>query len=825
MKNNYKIFSPVLLVFLLITSQNLFSQVLVSDGSEDVSANSPAVFEVRSNTKGMLIPRITTAQRTTLTNTAVAGLLVFDSDLGGFFIYGNTSAKTLGWVDLSSGAGIWKKSGNNIFLTNSNYNVGIGTNTPSRKFVIKAENDNDTLFEILDKDNKPLMIITPKLSKFYFNEAAKGVAGGFAVGRYATAKANISDTALFIVTQDSTRVYTSSNAKGVAGGFAVGRYATAKGNPIKYFHTSIDSTRVYTNGSGKKGVAGGFAVGRYATAKGENAKKYFYADIDSTRIYTDGSETKGVAGGFAVGRYATAKSKSTENNYMYMVPKNYFLGHLAGNRIQTGSGDGQYNTFFGYKAGFNNFGSIFGTDTVGSRNVFVGYEAGLQNSNGGDNICLGYNSGRETHYGSNNLFLGSNTGLNIRRSTDNVFLGSNAGRGYKISDAVSEYNVIIGKNAGRDIYGTKYNVFIGHEAAMGYVTTDSITGNQNVIIGKSAGLRLTSGDDNVFVGAFTGRYNKAGEGNVFVGQGAGTNSGTGNYNTYLGHHSGHSSGFNTTSDPNYNTAVGYYSGFKNETGEYNTFLGHKAGYCEGGGSGDNNVFLGNSTGYSNLSGYDNVFIGHSSGYDNETGYDNVFIGFEAGKYNDSGFGNVVLGYQAGQSNQVGEKNVFIGYKAGRAEFGSNKLYIANSQTLPLVYGEFDNGYLKVNGNLEVTENININQNAFCITLTAGEIITAGDVLVISTSADLLVIPSSSASDKTVIGIATENAESGNPVTIAIGGAVQVMINNTVTRGDFLETSTTSGEAQSSGTTGLPGDFAIALEGGTAGNKVWVVLKK
>ena len=45
--------------------------------------------------------------------------------------------------------------------------------------------------------------------------------------------------------------------------------------------------------------------------------------------------------------------------------------------------------------------------------------------------------------------------------------------------------------------------------------------------------------------------------------------------------------------------------------------------------------------------------------------------------------------------------MFIGYRAGFYETGSNKLYIANDDTTtPLIYGEFDNEILNVNGKLK-----------------------------------------------------------------------------------------------------------------------------
>ena len=61
-----------------------------------------------------------------------------------------------------------------------------------------------------------------------------------------------------------------------------------------------------------------------------------------------------------------------------------------------------------------------------------------------------------------------------------------------------------------------------------------------------------------------------------------------------------------------------------------------------------------------------------------------------------------MGYRAGNNNQTGSGNVFLGYYAGFYETGSNKLYIDNSFTsTPLIYGEFDNRILTINGNLEV----------------------------------------------------------------------------------------------------------------------------
>jgi hypothetical protein len=118
-----------------------------------------------------------------------------------------------------------------------------------------------------------------------------------------------------------------------------------------------------------------------------------------------------------------------------------------------------------------------------------------------------------------------------------------------------------------------------------------------------------------------------------------------------------------------------------------------------------NTFIGLSAGYSNNHGDGNVFLGFGAGYLNTTGDYNTFLGYAAGYYNTAGSKNTFLGAGAGVFNTAGNGNVFLGYHAGHHETGSNKLYIDNSGTAtPLIYGEFDNKILTINGNLMLNTN-------------------------------------------------------------------------------------------------------------------------
>jgi Chaperone of endosialidase len=97
-----------------------------------------AMLDVQSVTKGFLMPRMTTNQRTTIAAPA-EGLKVYDTDSKSFWYYNGT-----GWIQLSTGAATnyWALNGSHIFNSNAG-NVGIGLNSPLAPLHIR--NDNEAL--------------------------------------------------------------------------------------------------------------------------------------------------------------------------------------------------------------------------------------------------------------------------------------------------------------------------------------------------------------------------------------------------------------------------------------------------------------------------------------------------------------------------------------------------------------------------------------------------------------------------------------------------------------------------------------------------------
>jgi len=222
----------------------------------------------------------------------------------------------------------------------------------------------------------------------------------------------------------------------------------------------------------------------------------------------------------------------------------------------------------------------------------------------------------------------------------------------------SGFHVMIGDSTGMDNAAnarTIENTFIGHK------TGSKNQANWNTFLGARAGENNLLGWDNVFIGTWAGRWDSTGQCNTYVGSASGSFNKTGWNNTYLG----------------------YGTGFQDSAGR-------------------NNVFIGYLTGWKNTTGRLNAFIGTNAGFSNTSGIENTYLGTTAGGSNTTGNSNTCLGRRAGMWNQTGSGNVFIGYYAGANEMGSNKLYISNSDTIaPLIYGEFDNGLLKLNAETRV----------------------------------------------------------------------------------------------------------------------------
>jgi hypothetical protein len=353
------------------------------------------------------------------------------------------------------------------------------------------------------------------------------------------------------------------------------------------------------------------------------------------------------------------------------------IGHQALAALTTGTG----NTAIGYQAS--------NTTTTGTNNTVVGYSAtpGTISSN---NIVIGYEAGNTntTAYG-NSTYIGYRAGRGFSGDDDQVVLiGSNAGElnfgawavgvGFQANYNTSGYGIIgVGHQANRTNNGA-YSISIGYQAGYGSGGENAIrigkqsgqtsTGTNTIAIGAES-LKISTANDIVAIGHQTLINLTTGTGNTALGYQAGLGLTTGINNTILGYSAGGTNnsyvtviGYDANTDGNYGVAIGWLT----KAGEFSTSIGTLAG--------------GNSSGATY----------------------NVFIGDSAGRFN-NGDRNVIIGKNAGYGSNNASDSIFIGYQAGYNETGSNKLYIENSDsTSPLIYGEFDNNLVRINGRLETS---------------------------------------------------------------------------------------------------------------------------
>ncbi len=402
--------------------------------------------------------------------------------------------------------------------------------------------------------------------------------------------------------------------------------------------------RVFVNDQ-LKAAGGGFTVGRLSTGKAV-AGDIFSVVPNNVNVYIDDSTgVKAAGGGFTVGRLSTGKAAGDEN-FLTVTPDStrVYINETSKSGFAVGK--------LGAVSGLQNF--MF----LRKGNYFIGHNSG-ERTTGLYNLFLGYESGFSNTTGTSNTFVGHLTGYSNTSGYNNIFMGNQAG-----------YNNELGY----------MNVFIGYQAAFNN-------------IGDGGGF---NGTYNVMVGYRAGYSNTSGGGHVIMGYNAATQVSTSNYMTAIGYNAG------AGSTGSYNVFLGGETGKQYGVGDYNTCVGMSAGVAA---AGTGNSYYGAQSGWHN-DGSNNTAIGRAAGYGANTyAYNNAtYIGAYSGLKQTSGSNNTFIGYSAGRSSTTGAGNIFLGYQAGYYETTvSNRLFIANSSTsTPLIYGEFDNQLVRINGDLQYT---------------------------------------------------------------------------------------------------------------------------
>ncbi len=112
------------LVLLLFLASSLSASSQVAINTDGASPDNSAMLDVKSTTQGMLLPRMTSAERIAIASPAT-GLTVYDLTTQSYWYYNGTA-----WTTLANSP--WTVNGNNIYA-NITGKAGIGTTIPDDK--------------------------------------------------------------------------------------------------------------------------------------------------------------------------------------------------------------------------------------------------------------------------------------------------------------------------------------------------------------------------------------------------------------------------------------------------------------------------------------------------------------------------------------------------------------------------------------------------------------------------------------------------------------------------------------------------------------------
>jgi hypothetical protein len=501
----------------MLSTAAAFAQVKVGDNPNTILPTS--ALEIESTNKGVLIPRMTKAQKNAIA-TPSTGLLIFQSapDSVGFHYYSGTVWL---WLNPNNTGNDWKTTGN------------VGTDT--------AVNFIGTT------DNEPL--------RFKQNNAWMGQwdvnKGNYLIGKV-TGK-SITNGTNNIGMGDSSLYANTTGSNNIGMGYKslrkniTGSDNTAYGYQSLYSNTTSGNTAIgsfaltsNTNGINNTAIGKGTMLdninGNFNTALGTNA----------LQSNTSGGANNAIGGQALINNITGSNNIAIGYNALQsntVGSRNVAISTVAANLNTTGSSNVSigFSSLFSNSIGNNNvaIGDSAAFYSTVSDIVAIGSKALYKNTTGIDNFALGSNTLYSNTTGQGNFALGNSALYDNTTGNRNVALGINAltynttgvgnfGLGYDAlrGNTTGGYNVAIGDLAMRDNNSGSSNIAIGDQALL-----SKTAGINNIAIGGSAGSLNYTGLSNVFIGEDAGFFNN-GSSNVFIGYNAGR-SATGSNQLYI----------------------------------------------------------------------------------------------------------------------------------------------------------------------------------------------------------------------------------------------------------------------------------------------------
>ncbi len=562
-----------LFLTILLNVPAVYCQIAINTNGS--SPDNSAMLDVQSTAKGILIPRMTAAQRDAITSPAT-GLTVFVTDDSTFYFYsGSRWEKARKWI-----------LENSRLYTDTTLSVGIGTSTPGGKFEVA------TLYYSGTYGSDVCTGGTASASEFYGPGYEAGKAFDNNTASYWTNKGTLPAWLQYD--------FGSGNEKRVS------KYRIYFENPTSDYTHSPDSWTLEASNDGNSWTTLDTRTGQGWTAN--EWKEYIFSNTTYYRYYRINISDNNGSGDNYVSIYEMEMMEENLSNHTTLFVNDNKVGIGTASPAKTLDVNGSFKLSDGTEAA----GKILSCDASGN----AGWVDGTTVNGGGWTVS-----------GSSIYSTGHSVGIGTSSPTATLDVQG------RIAQTGTGYSVFLGEDAGKnDDLSDNYNVFVGYQAGQantdGYYNSangakslySNTTGNKNTATGYQALYNNTSGHSNTAIGEQALLQNISGYGNTSIGaQSLSTNS-IGHGNTANGFMALH---LNTGGS--LNTANGYEALYNNTTGDHNTANGHKALYNNT--SGDDNTAIGQEALLDNTIGHQNTALGYHAFYDGLDYHNSTALGY------------------------------------------------------------------------------------------------------------------------------------------------------------------------------------------------------
>jgi trimeric autotransporter adhesin len=367
-------------VFLFVTAL-AFSCLLHAQGvainDDGAAANANAMLDVKSNSKGVLLPRLTSAQRTSIGNTQ--GLLVYDSETNSFWY--NTGTE---WKDMGPSSGGWT-------VTNDFAELNFGSFSPHAR--ISALNTSYGYGTgNLDLTEKLTIAIgkSPRLE-------ATGGYNNIAIG----------DSSMQGAMNDSNNIALGKGALSLAAG---GKFNIAIGQ--RAVISNVESN--YNIGIGNLVMNQMIRSGYRNVSIGEASSQFMWEGADNVMIgFETNKNSQESYGNTGIGSKALSYNGARFSSNNTAVGFESMFSTFGKNNISMGwrsmyNGNGHDNIAIGTESMFTtNGGDITDNTRFGNSNTAVGYRTLYEATGGVDNTAIGAGATKSEFFADNTTAIGA----------------------------------------------------------------------------------------------------------------------------------------------------------------------------------------------------------------------------------------------------------------------------------------------------------------------------------------------------------------------------------------------------------------------------------